>query len=287
MCSAIVAQIIYYAGSVLCNRLASLFLAVEYSQRILVKSLSARRTHIVKTRAEITLERGIVLLATFGTADRIDIEYEIAYSEFIENSLGQHHYLYVRRGRKRAVILYAELVMLSESARLRFFITENRRYIIHFRRLSVAVERVFDKSSRYSRRTFGLQGNTSSALVLEGIHFLVDYIRGIAHASQKQFGVFKRRRADFVDAKSARDFSHGFFYVMPLVTLFGQNVLCTFRYVYHLYSLYHKIYLLRFIFFITLSKCLSTNFLSITTSTASLELPASKEICSSRLSIIV
>ncbi len=60
---------------------------------------------------------------------------------------------------------------------------------------------MFDITSDNTCCALRAQGNASVALVLEGVHLLLDNIGGIAYPALKELSMFKDRNTDFLVAK--------------------------------------------------------------------------------------
>ena len=227
MSAAVVAQIVEHDGRVLDDRAAALFLAVEDAKRILCEPLAAGRAHLVDVRAEILFERGVVVLAALATADAVEVQFERLYPEPLVDGVQQRDDLDVRRRRRTAEKFDAELVMLAKSARLRSLIAEDRGDVVHLGGLSVGVERVLDESPRDAGGALGLQCHRPAALVVKGVHLLVDDVGGVADSACEQLGVFEDGGAYLADAILCGDASDHAFDVVPFVGFGRGDVLCS------------------------------------------------------------
>lgn len=75
---------------------------------------------------------------------------------------------------------------------------------------SLVEEPVFKEGANHARRALGLEGDGAVALILESVHFLLNYIRRVADAAHEKLGVFNYRRAQFVNAVQAAQIAHFF-----------------------------------------------------------------------------
>ena len=84
-------------------------------------------------------------------------------------------------------------MMLTETAALGLLVSESLGHIVELGGRRIGVHIALQVSTHGSRGSLGLQGDASAALILEGIHLLLHYIRGLAHAALEQYGVLENR----------------------------------------------------------------------------------------------
>ena len=128
----------------------------------------------------------------------------------------------------RAEHLDAELVVFAEPPRLRLFIAEDRRDIVDFERQRAGVEAVFNDAADDGGRPLGTQRDRAAALILKGIHFLLDDVGRVADAAQEKLGVFKGGKANFREAEVCGAAAEDAFQILPVVARRRQNVLGAF-----------------------------------------------------------
>ena len=145
--------------------------------------------------------------------------------EAVEHRLRQTDDLGVGDGRLGAVFLDAELVELSESARLRFFVAVAGDKVARLDGQPLVVERVLQHGARRAGSALGAQGDAFAALGVEGVHFFLNDVGGLTDAAREQLGVLKHRRADLAEAVGAALLAHDIFNELPAVALLGQHVL--------------------------------------------------------------
>ena len=134
--------------------------------------------------------------------------------------------LRIRGGKLASVQLDSELVMFAQSAVLGTFVAEHRRQIVRFHRQSLLRKPVFDECARNASRPFGAQSHTAVPLVEEGVHFLVDDVRGFAHSPGEKFGMLESGGAHLAETEKRGDFSRLVLDPMPLVGILRQHILC-------------------------------------------------------------
>ena len=193
--------------------------------------------------ADVLFQRLVVFCSALGTTYAVDVEFEALESHFSQEGRGKRNDFSVCARTVRTVTFHAELMVLSESAVLRFFIAENACDIVRFHRHNALMQAVFDKTARNACRAFGAQSHTSAALVVKSVHFLRHDVRRFANAPQKEFGVLEHRRANLFESETSRNFSCDVLDVVPLVCLLRKHIFSSLGYVYHIASM-----LFRFIY---------------------------------------
>ena len=121
------------------------------------------------------------------------------------------------------------LVELAEAAALGLLVPEAINDIADLEGQGIAQEPIFDGGAADAGGAFRAQGDGAVALILESVHFLLNYIRRVADAAHEKLGVFNYRRAQFVNAVQAAQIAHFFFDILPLIAFAGQNILCSLR----------------------------------------------------------
>ena len=147
-----------------------------------------------------------------------------AYTELFDNSVGKGYNACVRKCAFSTEHFNAELIKLSRTSCLRFFVSEERAEIVEFERHRLVVKAVFDKASYNSRRTFGTQTKLCSVALGKGEHFLLNYVGSAADAPLVKRGKLKGRYSDFVKAVRIGSVSDNALDTVPDRGFFGQYV---------------------------------------------------------------
>ena len=123
-----------------------------------------------------------------------------------------------------------KLMMLAQSSRLRLIIAKHRTVeIIHLGRLRVVEEVVFYEHAGRAGSTLGLEGYGPAALVIKGVHFLLHYIRGIAHSPKEQLGMLNDGGAYLAEPEVVAGLPCDLLNILPLIAFSRRNVLSALR----------------------------------------------------------
>ena len=150
-------------------------------------------------------------------------------AEALEEGIRQRNDLRIRRRRRRAENLNAELMMLSQTSLLDVLIAVVRHDVVSLERQSLGVQGVFQIRTRGGCRALRAQGDGASALVLKGVHFLLHDVRGIADAAVEQLGVLEVRETDLAETILVRDLPEHALYILPFINLGRDDVLGALR----------------------------------------------------------
>jgi len=225
--TALVAQHIQHGGGVLHQLLAVLFLAVQHTQGVAVKAGLAGGAHFANAVRQVLLQHGVILGPALGAADGVDIHGKVLHAQLAQQAEGGHDQLRVGSGVLGAEALHAKLVVLTQAAVLGRFITEDGSVeVVHLAGQRVSVKAVLHQGANSAGGAFGLQGNGAVALVLEGVHFLLHDVGGVAHAAQEQFRVLEHGGADLTVAGLGGNLTFQGFYILEAVAVLGQHILC-------------------------------------------------------------
>ncbi len=223
----VVAEQIQHGRRIRYKFLTVLFLAVQHAQGVAVKACLAGAAHFANAPGQERLERCMVLRAAVRAANGVNVDGQVLHAQSAQQTIRQQNQLRVRRSIPCAEAFQTELVMLAQAAALRRLIAENRGVqVVHFAGQRVGIEIILQQAARRARRAFGFERNGAVALVLEGVHFLLHNVRGIAHAAQKQFRMLKHGRADFAETRFRRRLAHLALNVLPTVGISRQHILC-------------------------------------------------------------
>ena len=124
-----------------------------------------------------------MLRAAVRASDRVDLQCQIGHAHRGQKIVADRDDLRVRDHIRRTEGFHTELMELSQTAGLRLFITETRNIVVELDRLHFRVHLMFDESTYRRRGAFRLQRNGTSAMIVEGIHFFLHDIGGIADPS--------------------------------------------------------------------------------------------------------
>ena len=125
----------------------------------------------------------------------------------------------------RADRLYAELVVLAQSARLGPFIAEDGGEVAQLLHHALGAEVVLDEGADDGRSALGTEGQAAAAAVLEGVHLLVDQLGPLADAAREQLGLFEEGGANLAVAVTAADLAEGGFEPPPSPGVLRERVL--------------------------------------------------------------
>ena len=132
---------------------------------------------------------GLQLLDVMGpalpVADTVNEQRNVGQPQGVHQPPGQFNYLGVHRGIGVAQDLHAELVVLAEAARLGALVPENGTEVVHADGLGQVVHPVFKVGAAYGGGTFRAKGYQVASPVLEGVHFLLDDVRPLAHRADE------------------------------------------------------------------------------------------------------
>ena len=199
--------------------------AVEQTHGVFLQTRKAGRAKLILVLAEVVAQRLIVLGATFGAADGIELETDIGKTQPVEHRLRHADHFGVGYRRLCAVFLDTELVELSESARLRLFVTVAGHEVARLYGQALVFERVLQNGARGARGAFGAQGYALAALCVKGVHFLLHHVGGLTHSARKKLGVLEHGGAYLLKAVGAAFLAHYIFNELPAVALLGQHIL--------------------------------------------------------------
>ena len=125
------------------RRFAALFLAVEKTKRILVKSGLAVFTELALLGFEEVDELLSVLRTAVRIADGVQMEIEIFQSELMENLTSHRDDFRIRKRRGRTEDFQTELVEFTVTAGLRTVIAEHGADVEHLMHLLVSIHFMF------------------------------------------------------------------------------------------------------------------------------------------------
>lgn len=164
--------------------------------------------------------------AAFRAADGIEPDAQILQPQRPQHVQRQRNHFRIACRLRRAEHLAAKLMVLAQAAALRRFVAKNRRVeVIHLHRQHARVQAVLHQRAHRARGSLRLEGHRAMALVLEGVHFLLHDVGGVAHAPQKQLGVFKHGRAYLAETRPRGDFAHDGLHRLPFPAVLRQHVL--------------------------------------------------------------
>ena len=227
MCGAVVADAVQYGGCAGAYGLALFLFAVQYAEGVLFKAAFAGLAEAVVVAPEVLLEAFIIFWTAFGAAYAVDIYAEALYAHPVQHRHGKLYALGIYACPGSAVYLHAKLMMLPETARLGLIITEHGAVeIVHLGGLGVVEKAVLDEHTACARSALRLKGNGAAALVVKGVHFLLNDVGGVAHAPEEKLGMLYNRSTHFVKAKLIAHLARYFLDILPLVALGRYNVLC-------------------------------------------------------------
>ena len=223
--AALVAEHIQHAGRILDQRLAALLLAVQHAQGIAFKAFTAGGAQLIQPAGEILLQRGVILGTAVRAADGIDIDRQALEPQIAQDAQQCCDQFGFHRRLLAAKAFHAELMMLTQTAGLGLFIAENRVVeVIHFAGQRVGKELALQKGAHCARRALGLQGDAAIALILEGVHFLLHDIGGIAHAAQEKLGMLKNGGAHLAEPCQGGAAAHDGLDRLPDISVLGQHI---------------------------------------------------------------
>ena len=119
--------------------------------------------------------------------------------------------------------LDADLVELAAAACGGAFSAEHRPKI-EGPNLVALVDAVVGDGANDARRPFGTQGQAAVAAVLEGVHFLLDDVRGFAEVVHEDIGAFQDGGAQFGIAVAVENVTCGSFQDGPVECLWLPDV---------------------------------------------------------------
>ena len=151
---------------------------------------------------------------------------QVFNAEIIEDVGCHGDDLRIRRWSSRAEAFHAKLMEFAQPACLRLFISVAGGQVADLLRQGLVVQPMLKKSTHCTRRPFRAQGDGTASFIVEGVHFFLHHIGGIADGALEQFRVFKNRRANFMVAEISGNFEHGLLHVLVLIALCGQRILC-------------------------------------------------------------
>ena len=88
----------------------------------------------------------------------------------------------------------------------------------------IVVQPALQEAAHRTGGALGLEGDGAVALVLEGVHFLLHNVGGVAHAAQEQLGVLEHGGADFAVAGFSGGQPHLPLHILPAVGIRRQHV---------------------------------------------------------------
>ena len=224
MAGAFVAQIFQHAGRV--GELFAVFLAVQNAQGIAAEPLLTGFAQPGELGLQIFLQLFQIGLAAGGAADGIDGQLEVFNAVGLQYVQGQGDDFRVHGSVLCAEHLHAVLVELAQPAGLGLFVAEGGAGdVIHLAGHRFGEEMGLDESPGRAGGAFGLQGDGTAALVVEGVHLLLYHVGGVAHAPLEQLRVFEHGGANFPVSRQGADAPHGFFNALPAICVCGQHIL--------------------------------------------------------------
>ena len=224
MAGAFVAQIFQHAGRV--GELFAVFLAVQNAQGIAAEPLLTGFAQPGELGLQIFLQLFQIGLAAGGAADGIDGQLEVFNAVGLQYVQGQGDDFRVHGSVLCAEHLHAVLVELAQPAGLGLFVAEGGAGdVIHLAGHRFGEEMGLDESPGRAGGAFGLQGDGTAALVVEGVHLLLYHVGGVAHAPLEQLRVFEHGGTNFPVSRQGADAPHGFFNALPAICVCGQHIL--------------------------------------------------------------
>ena len=114
--------------------------------------------------------------------------------------------------------------MLAIPARLRTLVTEDRAKDVELDRLRQHAHPVFDVGAQHAGGELGPQGDIVVALVLEGIHLLVDDVGTLPDAAGKELRLLEHRHVDALEPGQLRQVPRPVAHVVPIRLILRQNI---------------------------------------------------------------
>ena len=216
MRTAVVAEIIRDFRRALGNLAANGAFAVQNAHGVALQAGIAGLAELILIAFKIRSQRLSVLRTAGGAADGVDGDLNvIGKAETIENGHSHSDDLCVRRRFCGAEHLHAELVQLTQTARLRLFVAVAGGLIVELYRVTAVIQAVFQHGAHSARRALRAQRNGAAALIFKRVHLLFHHVGGVADGAQEELGVLKHRGANLGKAVQFRFIRHNGFHKRP------------------------------------------------------------------------
>ena len=190
-------------GALLQQLLSRRVLAVEDAQGIGGQALLGIRIQLLEACLEPGHQLIAIALAIIRRAETVDLQFQAADTERIEQIPGQSDHFRVTAGGTHPQPLDADLMKLALTAGLGPFVAEHRPAIPKL--LSpLTEEAMLNGGSNHRRRSFRTQRAGAITTVLKAVHLLADDVGGLTDAAREQFGDLEQRRADLLESRTTK-----------------------------------------------------------------------------------
>ena len=227
MLLAIITKEVEHNGSILCNFTANRGLAIKNTHRVAVKSVKTGCAKLVLFTAEISFKCLVIFCSAGGTTDRVYLQRKIFNTKSAKNAFSKGNNLCVCGRLGGAKAFNSKLMKFTKAACLSLFIAVATANVTNLKGQCAVHKTVFNSASNNTCSKFGTKGNASSALVVKGIHFLLNNVGSISNASFKYLGVFENRHPYFFKAVKSCGIKHKLFYKLPFIAVLRQKVAST------------------------------------------------------------
>jgi len=116
-------------------------------------------------------------------------------------------------------------VELAEAARLGALVAEGGPDAEHLDRLGAGVHAVLEVGADHTGGELWAQGEFGAALVLEGVHLLLDDVGALTDAADEEGGLLEEGDVEALEAVTAADVGGGAADELPVGLVLGQDVL--------------------------------------------------------------
>jgi len=206
------------------DRLATLNLAVQHTQRITVQTAPAILADLTAMRVVIGDEPGDVSRPTDGATRAIELKRQPLKAQPAKEMPGDGHYFHVRCRIAGADTLDVELRVLTVPAGLDPLIAKNRPGAIHPDGLWPSAHPMLNVGAHNARRKLRTQRDIAAALILEGVHLLIHDICALADATDIQPGLLENRNVQALIVVELHHFTDGIIDVEPVRLVLGQDI---------------------------------------------------------------
>ena len=210
-----------------CQLVAVFLLAVQDTQGVALQAILAGGAKLLVVGSIVVLQRLLELGAAVGTADGVDEETDLLHTQGVQRLLHQADDLSIGSRALGAQQLHAELVEFPVASGLGLLVPEAGGDVAELQRQGFCHQAPLQSGAYCTGGSLRLQGDGTPLLILKGVHFLLDHIGGIAHRTDKQFGVLEGGGADLAKAVQTGDAHQCIFNIPHPGALLGGKILCS------------------------------------------------------------
>ena len=180
-------------------------------------------------RPQEILQRFPILCTTFPASDAVDVQLDFIDAHALQKIIRHCDDFRIRHHGRCPKVLNAKLMELTKPACLWLLISEARDIVAILARLHIRKMFAFNKSTNRRRCSFRFQRDAAVTEIFEGVHFLLDDVRGLPNSSVEQVRILKNRCTKFTKAVFVTNLKKGIFNIVPLVGILRHHVLRTLR----------------------------------------------------------